>query len=372
MSRTIVITGFCAMLVATGARGQTSLPIWRLAAEPRMSLGVVGGDSLQEFGSVVGARYLPQSDRVVIADRSAKCIREFGTDGTHVQSFGREGRGPGEFASIDQLYADPETVSVLDWLAGRVSTWTHGGELVSTVPMPRVRGAQIQILDRCDDGALLVHTLPTPTYELGLREDSVSILRIPAHAAVEAPFVKFYWQQVFRIETGQGTTGYPAGLAPRGQAVCAGDGFWYSNGRDTYIERVSSAGNDAVRVDLPITIKRLTDQEKDEYGNNWVGSVPVPYRPRLRSALRQMPFPRYLPATNELFRSGDGDIWVAGSVRSGEESRDWIVVSSENAVVARVEVAADLQVLDAGRDFLLVKQLDELDVQHVLLFDLER
>jgi hypothetical protein len=309
---------------------------------------------------------------VVIADGRVRCIREYGLAGAHVHSFGREGRGPGEFASIDQVHADPETVTVFDWLAGRISTWTHGGELVSTVPMPRVRGTQIQILDRCDDGALLVYTLPTPTHELGLCEDSVSILRIRTRGTVDAPSARFYWRQVFTIQTGQGSTTYPAGLTPRGRAVCARDGFWYSNGRDSHIERVFGSDGHRVRVQLPIDVKRVTDQEKEEYGNNWVVTVRELYRPRLRSALRQMPFPRNLPATDALLRATNGDIWVSSSTQSGDQSREWVVVSPENTVLACVEIAVDLHVLDAGRDFVLVKQRDELDVEHVLLFELER
>ncbi len=216
---------------------------------------------------------------------------------------------------------------------------------------------------------------PPQPGEVGLRSDSALLVLVSSrHAPILSlpPLPRFYWQQVFTIRTGKGTTGYPAALAPRGRAVCASDGFWYTNGRDPRLERYSDRGEPLQRVDLPIQLEEVSSHEKQAYEATWVGGVPADARPRLRSALRQMPYPRFLPATTAMIRSRDGDVWVSASTSARDTLRTWYVVSPRGRVLARVDLAMHLELLDAGRDFVLASRRDTLGLERVELFGLSQ
>ena len=81
-----------------------------------------------------------------------------------------------------------------------------------------------------------------------------------------------------------------------------------------------------------------------------------------------MPYPKFLPATTGLIRAHNDDVWVSGSVRAGESQRAWFVISRPGRVLARVDLATDLELLDAGSDFVLTRRRDSLGVEQVLFF----
>jgi hypothetical protein len=70
---------------------------------------------------------------VWIADRDDPRIRTFTLKGVSLRSFGRKGRGPGEFAGIERLLpATDGTVSIVDMLAQRVTRVDSLGKVVAS------------------------------------------------------------------------------------------------------------------------------------------------------------------------------------------------------------------------------------------------
>jgi hypothetical protein len=101
---------------------------------PRLSLGVVEGDTLQEFHAVADPFLLPGADRLVVPLRGANSIRVFGPDGAFEASHGRPGRGPGEFQFLLGAWARGDTIEALDFELRRLTRFLPGGG-VESVPV---------------------------------------------------------------------------------------------------------------------------------------------------------------------------------------------------------------------------------------------
>ena len=85
-----------------------------------------------------------------------------------------------------------------------------------------------------------------------------------------------------------------------------------------------------------------------------------------------MPYPDTYPAFAEVAADPDGNLWVLDYSRPGDPSRRWTVFSPGGRALGSVETPPDLRVLEIGRDYLLGVGQDELDVEHVKLYRLER
>jgi hypothetical protein len=79
--------------------------LWTLEEELR--IGTVEGDVEYQFGQV-GLIAVDSRDRIFVIDAQARRIRVFSSDGTHEQTIGQPGEGPGDLgALIGSLYMGP-------------------------------------------------------------------------------------------------------------------------------------------------------------------------------------------------------------------------------------------------------------------------
>jgi hypothetical protein len=109
----------CALLIGCGdeeeAPSVTPMPgtPMEIAAQPRLSLGVSLGDTIQEFYQMRTPFLLP-GDRLAVPLEGSSEIRVFGPDGSFLQSLGRAGEGPGEFVALTSAWARGDTIEALD------------------------------------------------------------------------------------------------------------------------------------------------------------------------------------------------------------------------------------------------------------------
>ncbi|HEY8537179.1 MAG TPA: 6-bladed beta-propeller, partial [Vicinamibacterales bacterium] len=100
-------------------------PLWRPGEawelRERFRLGAMEGDGADVFGNIVDVELGPDGALYVL-DAQASEVRVFGSDGTHLRTFGRSGRGPGEFNHATGMAFDAHgTLWVMDWGNARYS-----------------------------------------------------------------------------------------------------------------------------------------------------------------------------------------------------------------------------------------------------------
>jgi hypothetical protein len=105
-----------------------------------VSLGVLEGDSLQEFYLVVTPFLLPDG-RVAVPLRSTNSIRLFSESGEYIGTFGREGQGPGEMTGLSSAWARGDTIEAFDGRQKRITRFMPDGS-VDVVQIEAVPSAQ--------------------------------------------------------------------------------------------------------------------------------------------------------------------------------------------------------------------------------------
>ena len=84
----------------------------------------------------------------------------------------------------------------------------------------------------------------------------------------------------------------------------------------------------------------------------------------------ETPMPELLPPYSLLRVDSEGNLWVAGYRVPGEENNDWSVFDTRGRWLGDVGLPEGLSVLDIGGDYLLGGFTDDLDVEHLVLYEL--
>ncbi len=82
----------------------------------------------------------------------------------------------------------------------------------------------------------------------------------------------------------------------------------------------------------------------------------------------------FLPAFNSLIADRVGHLWLEEFEPPGEErpGARWTVLNPEGRVLGWVETPDGLEIYEIGADYLLADARDELEVEYVQLWSLER
>ena len=100
--------------------------------------------SPDEFGGVRSVALGP-GDALYIADLVNREVRVFGLDGAHRRTFGREGEGPGEFASLHSITWVGDRLLALDYVTGRITEFSAEGDALGQRRMRgRIGGSPLQ------------------------------------------------------------------------------------------------------------------------------------------------------------------------------------------------------------------------------------
>ena len=129
--------------VATSSTPVGSLtPVFTVAAQPRLRIGVVNGPEELQFSDLGGMIRLDDG-RIVAANGRPPEIRTFTEEGAFLKRLGREGDGPGEFRYLDALMRGrSDTILAVSMPrfellrftleSGYVDSWTMSRETIAT------------------------------------------------------------------------------------------------------------------------------------------------------------------------------------------------------------------------------------------------
>ncbi len=104
-----------------------------IEAEAVLSVGVVAGDSLQEFDRVRTPFVFPDG-RLVVPLGGSRDIRVFTQEGDFVERLSGRGEGPGEFVDLSEAWPRGDTIEAFDGLLRRVTRFLPDGS-VEVVPI---------------------------------------------------------------------------------------------------------------------------------------------------------------------------------------------------------------------------------------------
>lgn len=367
-------------------------PIVLSASEdPTVSIGKIEGEEASQLDRVADALRLPDG-RIAILDGGSSEVRVFGADGAHQVSFGGDGEGPAEFAGYPRELGlvPPDTLLVWDFRTWETSWFLADGTFIRKEP------GRTDYETHLPEGSRSASGYAVPGQGLLLQ---VSDFERPAPGEVFVPSRELTFigrDGTMRVLGDFGgrrqvATERTPGLPASADLPFAG---WGITAFDERSNRVWAGRNDRyelrqftgtgelqriVRTDRmrrPVTdedVDRLIGQMREAMSE---GGVPAEMIESQANAMRSAPAPDSMPAFGPTFVTTDGGAWVM----------PWIGPTSENGTLPThmvydvfapdgrwrgvAEIPRVVIPTEIGDDYLLGTRRDELDVEHVELYEL--
>jgi hypothetical protein len=350
-------------------------PLWTVAPEPSVEIGLLEGDEAYQLSQVRGAVRLSDG-RIVIANGGTQELRFYDSTGAHVVTAGREGEGPGEFNWLGLLVRfTGDTVAAYDWNLRRVSFFDSRGAFVRSFSLDLPGGFPSPIGTFSDgtwlssrgfvfapgggSGSEIVRdTLPFLVFEpTGLLRDSIGRFPGPEwHVRSEARNAM--------------ATSLPFGRSTEAAAV--GDRFYAGHNERYEVVRYTAAGVPELAIRLEHPQVQVTDADIGRHKADRLEDTDARMRPQAERNFQEMPWPATFPAFADIAVDPDGNLWVLEYNRPGDDTRRWTVFSPDGHALGYVDTPPGTRILEIGRDHVIGVWSDELDVEHVRLYSLTR
>jgi hypothetical protein len=354
---------------------------WHLSATPLVSIGVVEGDPHYQFGRVMRAIRLSDR-RIVVADGGANELRFYSPDGRYLSTSGREGGGPGEFQQLDWIERLPgDSVVAFDLQNRRVSVFDSTGRFArSSTITQAVGGIFVYPFGRFADGSLAMRTgfsFVAGETKLGVASQPMVVLHLDvdaAHADTIGEFPGAQWF-VYANEHSTGARGLPFGRHP--VTAVSGNSLYYGSSDRYEIGVYSRDGTlrrsiRRARENLPVTDDDIEALKQHQLQALDDGSSSNAARARIEREYAETPHPEHMPAYDRLIVDDRGNLWVEDYRRPADTQPVWTVFDSTGQMLGSVPMPERFRPFEIGADYVLGSWRDELDVQYVRLFGIER
>ena len=358
---------------------------WRIGTEPSVSIGEFDGDDPYILHQTNDAVMLPDR-RVVVANTGTNEIRLYDAEGVHRTTWGGSGGGPAEFQALAGIALWPGD-SILAWepkqsSSGRADLW--GGSVFDLAGNmgrsfriesedghglePRVVLASGDILGRvttggADDGYWRLEA----AYSL-VAGEGVADISFGAHPAQEGfrgvyngvmlHVARMAFSRELHEAEWEGTLVIATNDRYELRAYRMSDGALAKIVRREHSNRAPTRA-EVVEAMLDAFIEAEQPEEIIEM---------------FRPAYDEAPIVENFPAFRALLADALGHLWVKEYTPPDIErpAQLWTVFDPEGRVLGFVETPAELEVFEIGADYLLGRATDELGIERIQVWELER
>ncbi len=351
---------------------------WRVGTEPAVSIGELEGPDPYLLQWVRDALILPDG-RIVVANTSTDELRVFDAQGRHLETWGGSGEGPGEFTSLSQVYRWREDSLIAMYSQGRrLSVFDSAGNFGRAFSLQR------------DDKFFLVEAVSPAgiilTSDLFMRGSLPEGLSRPeehfrvrgAEAEMVASLGSFPGTEWFSYWSGTSGWGAEIPFAHRISAFAWGELVVVAPS-DTYeikafaldgtLRRIVRREHEVVvsttahiEVEIELQVGQADEGEKEAV------------RQELRERYELVPLPETFPAFRTAMADLTGHLWVREFDLPGEDKPNpvWTIFDPDGRVLGFVETPAGLNIYEIGDDYILGIARDDMRVEYIQVWSLER
>ncbi len=347
---------------------------WRLSDTPVLDIGVLEGDDNYQFFRVVDAAALSDG-RIVVSNGGTQELRFFDAEGTFLFSTGRKGGGPGEFEALWTISVlSGDSIMAFDRRLRRMSVFAPDGSFARSFMFPSLAGAAAfpMLLGVTDQGSLVVSERAFDRrVGTGLARDSSYYLLTDMEGALLDTLGFFPGSEWYVKSEGEGVVSANPPFGRSSVHAVSGDGFYFGSTDSYAIAYYGSSGilQRIVRRNKPNLEVTNTDLERNKQGRLQRYREPSE-RQFWERIFHEMPVPKTMPAHDSIIVDANGNLWVSEYRRPGDEQPRWTIFDSEGVMLGEVETPTRFRIYEIGSDYVLGRGLDELDVQHIQIYDL--
>jgi hypothetical protein len=312
--------------------------------------------------SFVSSGLLLDGGGVAVVELSANEVRLFDSEGRHVRSVGRRGRGPGEFQVISGLFRkSADSLAAYDQFERRMTVFpVVSGEprVVRSQAVPRVRGS-FNAFGAFGDGRLVLYNPGggfRPDLAPGLQWDTTDVVVLSPTDGAGRTIARLPSRQQFVLPGGDTKV-----LAPAHNAIMAAtaDGFYWGTS-DRYEIRFFDTEGILRRI-----LRRQAEARPVEPGmiQTWINDNLEEVRqregeaavPRYRQLYEQAAFGDRVPLFDWAFVDGDARLWIASAQWPEHRAapRRWSIFAPSGAWLGDLDAPPQLRIVDC-RDHLVL------------------
>lgn len=345
---------------------------WRLSADPTLTIGGVSGDSSELLHYVAQATRLADGT-VAVVNSGSREVRFYDAGGTFEGAIGGDGDGPGEFRSpwaVHEMAGD--SLLVID-LYREISIFTPDRAFVRRFAPVRPDGSSggegFEPVGQYGDGSLLFRShLPLPREGQGLYRSQIRMVRTLTDGSIGATLGPFDDQTMLRGDGPQYIFG------PWAKEAAADTTMWYGPGDRLELSEITHDGSivRVVRLDRPprrITaedVRSFTEPILERYAG-------TPREPLMRRLYEEAEHPDFYPAHFELLTDASGRLWAQDYQPFRLRiDREWTVFDRDGRYLGEVTMPAGFTPHEIGDDYVLGVWRDELDVEYVHEYAIEK
>lgn len=358
---------------------------WTLSPDPRLVIGEFdGADEYVLFRTYWATRL--SDGRIAILNAGAHEVRVFSASGTHLYSFGREGDGPGEFRQPDTGVLLPND-SILIQDGYRASVFSADGDFARSF---RIEGGRVfpppQLLGRLGgalvlrDGDVASRTFEARTdgrlvsqIEPGLDQGHYSLVRYKTDGVLIDTLAVVRGGDSWLTVTGrsQSYSGVPYGRSQQTGVGVAGLATGWNG--DFAFSLFDGVGQQTHRVSMNVEPTQIAQADLRAIFDRRVAAYSsLGGRRRARQRLEAMIQYSTLPAFGTVHVDPLGYIWVSSYFQDGlGQDEIWWVLNPQGELQGTIP-RPRMRVLEVGVDYVLGRVLDELDVERIVVYDLQR
>jgi hypothetical protein len=366
-------------IVENASPGDSAAYPWYTVAGPRVDIGRVDAADGQDLFRVAGALRLADG-RFVVADGGSAELRFFDASGTLVKRAGRDGEGPGEFRMPSWLANPvPDSIFVFDRALVRVSVFDTAGVFVRAFPFGDP-GYGATLIGLLPDGSFLGRPVvnlragANEAFPQGRQQPDILIARFNAGGSLvdtvglfPGPERFIDVQQSGSTITSISVTTPLFGRTPDYEII--GDDLYAGDqaapeirvyGMDGALRRILRTG---------VATERVTESIREAKADRMTEGLQPEARADARAGLLAATTSEgTVPPYGEMIVSRTGELWVADYDDGVRPRGRWTVYAPDGRALARVALPARFVPFDIGADWILGREPDELDIEHVRLY----
>lgn len=349
---------------------------WRIGPQPTVSIGKLEGREPYMLHRVIDAAGL-SNGRIAVANRGSAEVRVFDAFGNHLVSVGGPGEGPGELRRLWRVAAWPGD-SVIAWELGngRFSVFgprgNHGRSFVPRSDENPAEGWSLSFVDARKDGTIV--------YLVAGDADSTVVEIVDGEGERSASLGAHLDEE---IVVARGSRGYsePMPVAYSRELVTSlwGDLVVVATNNRYEIRAFRADGTLARIVRREHVLRVPTDADRRYFVDREMAlrdglDMPVEVLEEARRVLGSLPVAETFPAFSAMLGDDAGHLWVREYEFPREEriAHLWTVFDPAGRVLGFVETPKELRIHHIGADYILGHSSDELGVESIQVWPLER
>lgn len=362
---------------ASGKDTAAAAPTWRLSPTPIVSIGEVDGSPDYQLYQAMDATVRTDGS-IAVVNTGNSTVAVYDRQGRFLTRIGRKGQGPGEFEVPTWIASLPgDTVVAWDARLRRLSYFDPTGKLARLTTLTDAEGTFPEAVGLLADGSFLVDRGPDMIAMMqgqrGVWRDSSSLQRFGRDGRPVGKLGPFPSDDMFLRDRvgGFGWDDLPFGRETF--LVAARQGLYFGDSGTGEIVVYAPDGTRSRTLRSPHAPWTISESDVARFKEERLERVAASdRRQEIEAMLAEAPFPKQSPAFGAMAVDPEGNVWVQEYPRPGQAEVAWAVLGPDGQPVARIQLPRALEVYEVGRDYVVGRRRDDLDVEHVELYSVTR